>query len=115
MTRSDYQMKVLLYIFHSHVNCNSPFTVHFKLKELFVNNKFRIAIPYRSQTVKKSRFVLWHWQRKYSSKININLNVWSNNDYHGTSLVVNPIFLVVLVSVTSITLEILVVNIRNDG
>ena len=97
------------------MSINSPFTVHFKLKERFVNNKSRIAIPYRSQTVKRSRFVLWHWQRKYSSKININLNVWSNNDYYGTSLVVNPIFLVVLVSVTSITLEILVVNIRIYG
>ena len=41
---------------------------------------------------------------------NQNLNVWSNNDYYGASLVVNPIFLVILVSVTSVTLEILVVN-----
>ena len=41
---------------------------------------------------------------------NRNLNVWSNNDF-STCPVVNPVFLVLLVlSVTFITLEILVVS-----
>ena len=41
---------------------------------------------------------------------NTNLNVWSNNDY-STGPIVNPVFLVLLVSVTFITtLEILVVS-----
>ena len=40
---------------------------------------------------------------------NINLNVWSNNDF-STCPVVNPVFLVLLVSVTFITLEIFVVS-----
>ena len=84
-----YQTTVLLFILMLIIS-NSLFTVHFKLiKGSFINNKFRIAISYLSHTVKKSRFV--HWQRK-------------------SSLVVSPVFLILLVMEVTITLEILVVN-----